>query len=1088
MQDIAEFFNLTPEQAKAAVSTNKNIILTAGAGSGKTRTLVARYINLLFEGGHTPMQLVAITFTKKAAREMRNRVRQFINNLQSTNLSDEERELWLNLEVQMDSARIGTIHSLCSEIIHAHPANVPVDPQFEVLDEGFTATLRTRVIAETLTWAVEQPEMRLVFDCMQVNSLKNMILFALEHRLDLMRHLEPIAEDHIGEKLIATALIDFFNHNETKDSLDFFQSLLDQDTLVDEAGTAMAIQIESLLIEWSNAEEALAVHDLYKSLAIIHDARKKYMYLNKGKRNSDTKTTLKSFRTHWDENIGTWLKNAPDTDVQNSYPAVLPLIIDIFKQTWEIYRTKLDERHALDFDDLEQYALHLLELPHVREYWQKEIHAVLVDEYQDTNQRQRKIINAISGADPGRLFVVGDDRQSIYRFRGADVTVFRDTRETLVREGGEALSLEETFRPHQALIQGTGDLLDPIMAPQTEPVPPYWVSYSPLTAYRTEPRPGSVTPFIELLMGVGKNAAAGRFGAANILAQHLLEMKSRDQIRKWQDVALLFRATTNFPPYEDALDSAGIPYVTIAGRGFYDRPEVRDILNILRAIADPWDDLALAGLLRSPAFGLTDVALYKLRWPEGYHHRSNPTNLNLALKSSLSHLDLHDKENAICAAEFLETFSQLVDRVPVAELLKRIIDDTDYRTMLATENNRFWRNIDKLLADAHNSRIVNVRAFLEYIQNLRDVGVREGEAPPDIVQSAELEGAVQLMSVHKSKGLEFNIVVLADASYQGLNRSEIAYLLPEKGFSLKLDRFDNSPIQYNYLKHLDSTQEEAEDKRLIYVAATRAKEKLIINGHWSNRLGKCWLKAFANAAEIDLKALSMQADEWHLFKLPSGSCISAYASEQSGDIVQLISPDDGTTETLTDQHLGQGTALYLPIDFETTDQPEEDQHPIARAIGTMTHRAIQRWLFPGEVGLDRLLETAAFENQLIDDAERANAIQATKVLLERFKKHFLWTEINSAQEKHHEVSFARKLSQRKVYGKIDLIYLNQKGWHLVDFKVDRLADNAQLQAAKEKHKPQVGSYKHALEDSLGKDVYAHLCFLDYMGQVELSAV
>lgn len=1088
MQNIAEIFSLTPAQAKAAASTNKNIILTAGAGSGKTRTLVARYINLLFEGGHTPMQLVAITFTKKAAREMRNRVRQTINYLHSTNLSDEDRELWLILETQMDSARIGTIHSLCSEIIHAHPADVPVDPQFEVLDEGFTATLRTRVIAETLTWAVEQPEMRLVFDCIQVHSLKNMILFALEHRLDLLRHLEQKAEDQIGEKLIANALIDFFNHNETKDSLDFFQSMLDRDTLEDEAGKAMASQVETLLIEWGNAKEALEDHDLYKSLTIIHDARKKYMYLNKGKSNSDTKTTLKSFRTHWDENIGSWLKNAPDTHTQNTYPTVLPLIIDLFKQTWEIYRTNLDERHALDFDDLEQYALQLLKLPHVREYWQKEIHAVLVDEYQDTNQRQRKIINAITGSNPGRLFVVGDDRQSIYRFRGADVTVFRETRETLVQEGGDAFSLDETFRPHQALIQATGDLLDPIMAPQTKPVPPYWVSFSPLTAYRAEPRPGSVTPFVELLMGVGQNAASGRIGAANILVQHLLEMKSRDQICKWQDVALLFRATTNFPPYEDALDTAGIPYVTIAGRGFYDRPEVRDILNILRAIADPWDDLALAGLLRSPAFGLTDVALYKLRWPEGYRHGSNPTNLSLALKSNLGQLDLRDKEKTIRATEFLETFSQLVDRVPVAELLKRIFDDTDYRTILATENNRFWRNIDKLLADAHNSRIVNVRAFLEYIQNLRDVGVREGEAPPDIVQSAEMEGAVQLMSVHKSKGLEFNVVVLADASYQGLNRSEIAYLIPGKGFSFKLDRYDNPPIQYHYIKHLDSKQEEAEDKRLIYVAATRAKEKLIINGHWSKRLGKCWLKAFSSAAEIDLNALCEQTDEWHIFKLPSGRCVSAFAAEQSGDIVQLVSPDDGTTETLTDQHLGQGTALYLPLGFETTAQPEEDQHPIARTIGTMTHRAIQRWLFPGDEGLDRLLETAAYENQLIDDAVRSNAIQATKALLERFKKHYLWTEINSSQEKHHEVSFVRKLSHRNIYGKIDLVYRNQQGWHLVDFKVDKLDDNAQLQAATEKHKNQIQSYKHALQESLENEVYARLCFLDYMGQVELAAI
>ncbi len=1086
MRDIANIFNLTPAQAKAATCTNKNIILTAGAGSGKTRTLVARYINLLFEGKHTPMQLVAITFTKKAAREMRNRVRLFLNSPPSTNLTEEERERWHSLEAQMDSARIGTIHSLCSEIIRSHPAEVPVDPQFEVLDEGFTATLRARVIAETLSWAVDQPSLRLVFDCIQVHSLEKLISFALEHRLDLRKQLEPYSGDQIGEKLITKVLDKFFNNNETKDAIDFFQSMLDKDILEDEAGLSLANQIEFFLIEWKNAKDALADHELYKCLTIIHHARKKTMYLNKGKRNSKTKTTLKSFRTHWDEYFGTWLKDAPDPHAQNTYPAVLPFIIDLIKQTWKIYRDKLDERHALDFDDLEHYALQLLKCPHVREYWQQEIHAVLVDEYQDTNQRQREIINAITGSIPGRLFVVGDDRQSIYRFRGADVAVFRETRENIVLTGGDALSLDETFRPHKDLIQATGDLLDQIMAPQTEPVPSFWVPFSPLTAHRSEPRAGSVPPFVELLVGVGKNATSGRIAAANLLAQHLYAMKSKNQTIKWQDVALLFRATTNFPPYEEALDAAGIPYVTIAGRGFYDRPEVRDILNILRAISDPWDDLALAGLLRSPAFGLTDIALYQLRWPEGYQHGSNPANLISALHSNLDRLDLHDKESAIRAAEFLETFSQLVDRIPVAELIKRICDYTDYRTILATENNRFWRNIDKLLADAHNSRIVNVRAFLEYIQNLRDVGVREGEAPPDIVQSAEMEGAVQLMSVHKAKGLEFNIVVLADASHQGLNRSEIAYLIPETGLGIKLDRFDSPPIQYNYLKHIDSEQEKAEDKRLIYVAATRAREKLIINGHWSKRLGSCWLKAFTDAAGIDLKTLCEHNNEWQNFSLPSGRSVSAFAAESPANIVQFVSQDDGITETLTDQHLGQGTALYLPLGHEPPAQPEEEQHPIARAIGTMTHKAIQRWLFPGDQGLDRLLETTALENQLIDDAVRANAIQATKVLLERFNQHSLWAEINSAQEKHHEVSFIRKHGQSMISGKIDLIYRNQKGWHLVDFKVDMLDDQAQLQAAKEKHKSQIQGYKHALQESLGNKVHSRLCFLDYMGQVELS--
>ena len=193
---------------------------------------------------------------------------------------------------------------------------------------------------------------------------------------------------------------------------------------------------------------------------------------------------------------------------------------------------------------------------------------------------------------------------------------------------------------------------------------------------------------------------------------------------------MLFRATSSFAAYEDALERAGIPFVTIAGRGFYDRPEIRDVLNALAAIYDPTDDLALAGLLRSPAIGLSDADLYRLRFADG---SDQPRALWETLKTFRS---LHENFGSLIAE-----LHDLSGRVSVAEVLKRFLDVTHYRAVLSTapQGHRLRRNVDQLLADAHTSRLISLGEFLEYVQTLGDTGVRSGEAP---VEALGRRGAV----------------------------------------------------------------------------------------------------------------------------------------------------------------------------------------------------------------------------------------------------------------------------------------------------------------------------------------------------------
>ncbi len=819
---VISSFELTPDQQTAALERGRDVVVTAGAGSGKTRTLVARYVSLL-DDGHSPRSVVAITFTEKAAREMRSRVRQALNDLVRQAASDTERQRWVALNAEMDSARIGTIHSLCSEILRAHPAEAGIDPKFDVIDEGLAAVLRAELVEDTITVLVGQPEFAPLFGIFEINQLTELLAFLLDHRLEAQEAFDKnIDGSQIIHQTIETAIQD----PSVSNCIAELRSMRGA-SLIQDAGDKLAIQVEDLLVLWGEAENALAADDLVASTGYLYRARREKMKGGVGSKTSRAKKIVAELKDTYDRLLNPIIggegskDQPPDANSEACFTQASQLIQPAFALLSASYKEALRQRRALDFDDLENGAYQLLKRPEIQTRWQGEIAALLVDEFQDTNERQRQIVEALAGL-PGRLFVVGDARQSIYRFRRADVTVFRSIQLRVKAQGGLVIDLDQTYRAHEPLLTATGDLLHAIMGTVEDPSRPYYVPYSPLSAYRKTTPEYLSDPHIELVLGAGEDAASARPLAARALATRLLELKNQKQIRTWDDVTLLLRASTGFAAYENAFEEACIPFVTVAGRGFYDRPEIRDVINILRALADPVDDLAMAGLIRSPAFGLTDTALYQLRW-----QNTDPVPYWTALQGDLSVFYNSELPLAARAVVILKDLLPQVDRIPVYELLKKLVDATDYRAILAVDDSsgtggRLWRNLDKLLADAQTSGQVNVRDFLDYLITINDAGAREGEAP------AEAQGSVRLMTIHKSKGLEFPIVVLADASREPRGGSDATYLMPNLGLAFKLDP---PPMLYRLAKWQDQCQNDAETQRLLYVALTRAKDKLIINGH-----------------------------------------------------------------------------------------------------------------------------------------------------------------------------------------------------------------------------------------------------------------
>jgi ATP-dependent exoDNAse (exonuclease V) beta subunit len=1081
-------FDLTNEQELAVTAHGRDVLITAGPGSGKTLTLVERYVELLSQG-LSPRNVAAITFTEKAAREMRNRVRKRVSNLAKEGVNKNERMLWQGVEAKLDAARIGTIHGLCAEILRAHPAEANLDPDFEVIEEGLSAALKTQAIDDALIWTTGHPENALVFQSFSPNYLMRLLRFLLDRRLDARTLLDRADLTTLGESVILNELIALHGDAEFADVFADLERMRVEGTLLQDAGEKLASQIDILLDEWVKFEEGIHAEDSLSASRALFYLRRRGLLLRVGKKTSVAKGLVRGLQHFYDEHINPWVGGAqkgdlpPDEYVEENFKGNLPRLKDIFTQAERLYKSALETRYALDFDDLESGALELLKGVEIHKRWRSTLRAILVDEFQDTNERQQEIVNQLRG-EPGRLFVVGDARQSIYRFRGAKVTVFREMQKQIDAEGGESIELDITFRAHPRLLSALEDLCSQFLG--TEDGPLYRVPFTPLRPDRKTARDGIQPPFVEVICGLGSSANEARPISAGALAQRLIELRDEGQIIEWDDVALLFRASSGFQYYEDAFERAGIPFVTVAGRGFYDRPEIRDVLNMLRAIADPLDDLAMAGLLRSPAFGLSDEALYLLRW-----RGNSKLHLWTSLYEDLSNLEQGDQKRAERARMILETLTPLADRLPIAELLNELILRTDYRAVLASAHSRMWRNLDKLLKDAHKSGLVRVRSFLDYVQTLRDVGAREGEAP------VEEHGSVRLMTVHKAKGLEFNIIVLADASRMPRRGGQIAYLLPETGIAARADRLEANSMVTRLAHHLNGLESEAEEDRLLYVALTRTQEKLLVSGHvaetQSGPRTEGWLKKIFEAIGVNAGDMIEKPGEWNSVFL------------QSGEQVGIMCDSEGDAErSMTERDVqwpeSKEKSLHHPLPSEPVREIDPDEqadpargwratgervHVPAAVVGNMVHEAIHRGLIPVGSEAGEFLETLALREGLVESGQRERAVNESIKLLKRLERDPRWDEIEGATERHHELPFSRSLpSSESPIGTIDLLYKTDLGWHLIDFKTDELRDDGDLERAIEEHRGQLVRYQKALNDLIKIDAEAYICFLDYQGAVE----
>lgn len=1073
--NILDTFALTGTQY-AAATLDKDLAVSAGAGSGKTNTLTARFVRLA-DQNETPHRIVAVTFTDKATREMRNRIRTRVREWVDNQCPREQLEHWRAIQSGLDAARIGTIHSLCAEILRAHPAEAEIDPRFGVLDEGLASALKVQVVQDSLAWATGQHDLTPLFGTFDPGTLESMLSNLLNHRLEAET---AFAVEVSGNVTLCSAIREFLDQQQVGEAWTVLRELQDSGTLFDDAGDKLGPQVETLLVQWDALERALAEARAGDAALVLFKIRREGLSLRAGSNKSEAKKAVRILQTVYDESIDPWLggktstDTPPDPALDTKISETLAQLRRLFNHADLAYQQAKAQRAELDFDDMERGAQMLLRRPEIRAHWQARLDALLVDEFQDTNERQREIIEALAGSEEGRvgrLFIVGDPKQSIYRFRGADVTVFGRVRRDMQARGGEPIELMETFRAHTALIELLNHLLAHIMgAPASRPG--YYTPFAALKSSRKE-APRLSEPFVELLYGMGEDA---RQTAAQLLAERLLELHEQDKLG-WDKMVCLFRASSGFDEYERAFAAAGIPFVTVAGRGFYERPEIRDLLNLLRAFADPSDDAAMAGLLRSPAFGLSDAALYQLR--RAADHKTRP--YVQALTADLAGLSETDRARAERAQRCLEKCAPLVGRISVAELLKTILQETNYLALLsAVTGERLQRNVEKLLADAYDSGMTNVSEFLEYIETLRDVGARESEAP------SEAEGAVRLMTVHKAKGLQFPVVILADAARGVPNLRAPVLLSNEMGVVPDIESNEGRSPLFGLAKHYERDRSRAEDLRLLYVAATRAQEKLIVCAHASQKTSpEVWFHQLANAAEFTPGDETLEPHVWHEKALTDKQIKIAYKAG-TGPRTRTASKPTVTAES--ERVTG---ALFAPLspprELEITDERsllellERDDR--AARTGELFHLAIRQWTFPGEPNFEMLLRAGAANFTLsIDVTSRV------RQLLDRLRGDPRWQEINDAPVRRQELPFAFASEGLVAGGVMDLIYQTPEGkWLIVDFKTDAVTRAEAENHVRRKYRAQLLRYLAAAKQ-IGLEASGWVCFVDCEGGIDWQMV
>lgn len=1144
---------LTAPQKKAVATHDKNVSISAGAGSGKTRVLVERFCEIVRLGKADADNILTVTFTEKAAKEMKQRIVERFDDLHKA----EPNAHFAEQRRKVESAYIGTIHSFASRLLRENSFDAGLDPRFIVLTNAQAKTLKLQVLEDLIAtnYIRGKPEYAELLSSLEEKSttsetrdnesmgsgrskgLSGAVMDLYEHACSLGLHVAEVGTASTNPDLCAITdryvaagqdLIQLATGTEAarkkvgefRPTYAFLSVEMrkQSDRLLDLGPDGYAAQFD-----W-------AVYDEIRRAAA-------FSFGNTGG------TGLKHLRDDLKESAQAYLR-AVLSPVARRIIAQLVAIGQDFEQEYEAAKYRVG---ALDFNDMLLITKRLLISPDgspttIAERCRKKFKFVVMDEFQDSNSLQKSIIESVcqpaGNGQCGNFFTVGDVKQSIYGFINSDVSVFLDHHGVIGKTDPEAaLSFQDNFRSHPKVIGFVNWFFEGLWRDDG-------FEFEPLTA-RGGFHPLDNAGVEVMLIPDARSADEGRLAEARAIADRINELLGRNghepfmvsRIKKddtpprsleLKDIMILFRSTKQCAIYERALRERGIDYYVVGGGGFYKTHEVQDILNLLRIIDNPLNDVAMAAVLRSPMVAISEDALWWLTrkhkpLEQSEDDEGDGSDIPLRnrdigkLYSALTDLESVRSLGSDDRAR-LEAFDATLARVhamrsetDITALIDIVLDATRYdlKVLASQDGKRRYANIGKLMEiaiDFQSNGIFTLADFIRRVEELSTLDDRQEEAQTETEDSQ----VVRLMTIHQAKGLEAPVVFLANCSAQmNVGKSDAFIMDRTAGIACKVRNPMTGTWEetdaYSVVKESLKEKDLQEEKRVLYVAATRAEELLVLcdyKGAPAPRLHHT-LKFQSESTWSGWMERLLEISE------PPESTNTLAAGEDCSVALNLVSLAEwtprSTLETAATRHAEKiiaGMPIPTTGDFDASevvgrcldDCPTCANAPMSLTVsGVLDYiacpkRYYRRWI----LGIDDIVDPSV--ESVIDKAESSSAelglavhailseidfaadIEAQlDMAAERLDRsirkraialcqNFLGSDwfhrVSNSVQVMRETPFTVCLADFTLSGRIDLLFKDTPGWVVLDYKTGGREPDS-------RYDQQVGLYALAVEKCLG---------------------
>jgi ATP-dependent helicase/nuclease subunit A len=1035
------------------LDTNKSVMISSPAGSGKTEKLAQRYIALL-QNGVDVERILAVTFTDKAAAEMKHRILRI--------LKEKDDGLFRYLLERMPLMRVSTIHSFCGTLLRRFSFDADIDPNYGIADE----------MDSGLEW-------------------EEILHDVLMERQPGVIHESPLQEGYnfilqtLGEK-------GFRGLDHFKDTMDYLfrkrpfsleaKSFIHTPSVPDEL-------IEELR-SWLGAEDAI---DNYKNIFLpashgeitsIEDC----FLTSGGSSRKKTPSALKGIASYqeWAEKMCLYWKDVRLEEFSERGTRLW----SIFNTCLAKYLARKKAKGVLDFSDLEYLAYKMLtenpEWANILYAFDEKTDHILVDEFQDTNNFQWGVINKLteewrsgmgakreSGTRP-TIFFVGDEKQSIYFFRGANVEIFHRAKEQMETWLGDEFLYEEAkenYRSRPAIVEFTNLIFSKIM--QRPEKYPWITSYSPFTAQR----PGIPdSGHIELILlppdeDTGMEEKKQR--EADIIAQRIKSLPGNFEIAdrageqkrscRYSDIAILLKKRTHLAPYEEALRNYNVPFVAVKGIGFYQETEIAMLRSLVFFLSNPHDDYSLYMLLKSPLFRMDESVILQLTGLEGesLFEKMGTAAGSTSLSGSSSSSGLNG------SYDLLQQWLSLLPNMPVAELIEHILVSTKAWRYFHEEQKR--ANIKKFIStveglEAKGKALIRMRDFLERT-------IDEEEAKANV--NTEGMNAVKIMTIHAAKGLEFPVVIVPGVEEQFSHRTGDNLIYEREGSFFFKSVSEPSIRKQDADFQIHEAKEEEEQKRLFYVAVTRAEEALIITGHWEDNRGNSFLgflmeglglkkqdKTIATDADIKGLALLTEEEVGMLYK-HARTEETIHVHRRRVEVLPLSLPKRASWKSVT----------------ETVDVRRRHGEDWV-VLGDIMHKIFEE-VSKGILKEDDILKKAS--GLLASKGAAGEALQRSLEVIENeiaaLREKNVWQDIIMPKEDaFSELPFILEAGDVVYSGRIDRIIKKDNVYKIYDYKTFPVKEN-EIEYLLREYTFQMNMYKQAVRELFNtKDVKSFIVF------------